>query len=186
MSNKILVVVDMQNDFITGPLGTPEAREIVPKMADYIRERAAAGDTIWFTRDTHFDNYLYTAEGKKLPVEHCIHHTDGWQIASELIDAYEEGTGHRNLLTFDKITFGSTELIENLEWSVIYGAIGPDVEIEFCGVCTDICVVSNVLMTKAYLPEAKISVIEHLCAGVTPAAHIHAIETMKSCHIDII
>ena len=164
---KTLIVVDMQNDFIDGSLGTKEAQDILPKVAAKIREYQEAGDQIIFTRDTHGEDYLETPEGKKLPVEHCIKGTKGWMIAdglevdgAEYIDKPNFGWSHWNEWTFD--------------------------EIEMVGLCTDICVVSNALILKAEFPEVKITVDASCCAGVTPESHEAALLTMKMCQIDVI
>ena len=177
---KILVVVDMQNDFIDGALGTPEAQAIVPKVKAKIEAARANGDRIIFTRDTHDENYLNTMEGKKLPIPHCIKDTYGWEISSELC---------YNGFVIDKKTFGSFYLAEELYDSYCLGQeeFNTNVEeIEFVGLCTDICVISNVMMAKGYLPDMKITVDASCCAGVTPESHKNALEAMKMCHIDII
>lgn len=166
---KVLIVVDMQNDFIDGSLGTPEARAIVPNVKRKIEEYRSRGDEIIFTRDTHTASYLKTNEGKHLPVEHCIIGTDGWQIHKSL-DA-------DNDLIVNKRTFGY------LPWSTwVY----PNWEIELVGLCTDICVVSNALILKATFPEANITVDASCCAGVTPESHNAALTTMKMCQINVI
>ena len=165
--SRVLIVIDMQNDFVTGALGSKEAQAIVPNVQAKIKEYADRGDRIIFTRDTHEENYLDTAEGKKLPVIHCIKGTDGWQIIPQL---EVEGCEY-----IDKPTFGW------LNW----GGFGKHDEIELVGVCTDICVVSNALILKAMYPEAVISVDAGCCAGVTPEKHEAALETMKSCQIDV-
>lgn len=174
---KTLIVVDMQNDFITGPLGTPEAQAIVPNVEKKIKEYRKAGNKIIFTRDTHRKNYLETAEGKKLPVEHCIKGTDGWQIGvSAVLDEYK---------FVDKNTFGYinwTEVFSNY----IYGKCLIEDGIELIGVCTDICVISNALILKATYPEANITVNASCCAGSTPEKHKAALEVMKSCQINVI
>ena len=167
---KILVVVDMQNDFIDGSLGTPEAQLIVPRVIERIKEYERRGDTVIFTKDTHFENYLSTAEGKNLPVEHCIKGTEGHDIPSEILRSHE--------LIFEKLTFGSVELAEYLH--------GVDFdEIELIGLCTDICVISNALLIKAHFPERTVSVAADCCAGVTPDTHAAALTTMKMCQIKI-
>lgn len=170
---KYLIVVDMQNDFIDGSLGTPEAVAIVPAVVDRIRAANREGYKIIATMDTHDENYLDTAEGRKLPVRHCIRGTQGWQIA----DAVKAALGDAVIL--EKPTFGSVRLP---------GLIEPaeDLTIEFLGLCTDICVVSNALLVKAHFPEAKLSVNRACCAGVTPQKHDAALETMASCQIDVI
>ena len=164
---RTLIVVDMQNDFIDGALGTKEAVAIVPSVKAKIREYQERGDEIIFTRDTHQADYLSTPEGKKLPVEHCIEGTHGWQIA--------EGLEVPGCSYINKPTFGWTHWNER-----------TFDEIELIGLCTDICVVSNALILKAMFPEAKITVDASCCAGVTPATHAAALETMKMCQIDVV
>lgn len=173
---KFLIIVDMQNDFITGSLGTPEAQAILPRVVKHIEETPEDVKII-FTQDTHMKNYLDTAEGKKLPIEHCIRGTVGWEIPGVLTNGLDKP------FIFEKPTFGSLELMDYL-----YDHIGKDqdAEIEFCGLCTDICVVSNVLLAKAHFPEAKIVVNSSLCAGATPETHEAALTTMKMCQIDVI
>ncbi len=167
---KILIVVDMQNDFIDGALGTAEAVSIVP----YVKEVIEGFDgKVFFTRDTHFDNYMQTEEGKNLPVPHCIKGTDGWQIRAEL-DAL------RKTEPIDKITFGSTELMDVLRGE------GEIESITFVGLCTDICVISNAMITKAFFPEIPLTVDAKGCAGVTPESHARALEAMKTCQIKVI
>lgn len=170
---KYLIVVDMQNDFIDGTLGTPEAQAIVPAAVARIRRAKDEGWTVIATLDTHEENYLDTAEGRKLPVKHCIRGTHGWMLA-DAIDAALDGAK-----TVKKPTFGSVKLL---------GMIQPadDLTIEFIGLCTDICVVSNALLVKAHFPEAHIAVNSACCAGVTPEKHRAALETMASCQIDIL
>ena len=172
---KNLIVVDMQNDFINGSLGTPEAVSIVPKVADKIR--TFDGEII-VTKDTHFGDYLDSAEGKKLPVEHCIRGTEGWNLHPEIEEALSEKDYH----TLEKLTFGSVDLPDMLF------ELTPDEEIsiELVGLCTDICVVSNALILKAFFPDVNISVDSSCCAGVTPESHESALDTMKSCQIDIL
>ena len=170
-----LVVVDMQKDFVDGSLGTPEAQAIVSGAADKIR--SFEGD-IFVTYDTHFEDYLDTPEGKKLPVPHCIYETDGWELTDELRDLMEEMPHYK----VQKYTFGSVTL-PHLMKEV---ADGDDFTIELIGLCTDICVISNALLLKAQFPELPISVDSSCCAGVTPALHDAALEVMRSCQIDII
>lgn len=170
--SKVLVVVDMQNDFISGSLGTKEAQEIVGKVADKIRKRREEGYEIFLTMDTHEEDYLSTQEGRNLPVEHCIRGSQGWQLADEIAEAARECP------RFEKETFGSRELVLKL------GQMAPE-RIEFIGLCTDICVVSNVLCTKAWLPETPLSVDSNCCAGVTPKSHRAALQTMASCQVEI-
>ena len=169
----ILVVVDMQNDFIDGALGTKEAVAIVPKVVEKIK---GFKGRILYTRDTHSEKYLDTQEGRNLPVPHCIRDTDGWQIREEL-DAL------RKTEPFDKETFGSTDLAGELV------ALNEDEEIgsiTLVGLCTDICVISNALLIKASLPEVPICVDATCCAGVTPESHENALKAMEACQIRII
>ena len=170
---EILVVVDMQNDFVTGPLGTPEARTILPKVAEKVKNFPGR---VLFTRDTHEENYLESREGKALPVPHCIRGTGGWEICPELETLRKEEP-------VDKPTFGSTGLGEVLRAADQYGEkIG---KITLVGVCTDICVISNALLLRAFLPEAEIAVDAACCAGVTPESHQTALRAMKACQIAI-
>jgi nicotinamidase-related amidase len=176
---KTLIVIDMQNDFIYGPLGTPEARAIVPKVKKKIEEYSSRDDAVVFTRDTHSRNYLDTNEGKHLPVEHCILGTDGWNIYDELYDARRMYTQLKIPTVINKSTFGFTN------WS-IYPFIYNADEIELVGVCTDICVISNALILKAVRPDIPITVDASCCAGTTPESHRNALEVMKKCQIEII
>ena len=169
---KILCVIDMQNDFIDGALGTSEAVKIVDNVRRKIEAYRKNGDIVIFTRDTHYENYMETAEGKKLPVPHCIINTHGWQISDKLT------VGESTVI--DKPTFGSVELAD-----YIAGLDGVE-KIEFVGLCTDICVISNALLLKAKLPEVPVSVDSECCAGVTPESHRNALEAMKMCQIEII
>lgn len=171
---KILIVVDMQKDFVDGALGTKEAVAIVPNVLRKIE--SFEGDII-VTYDTHGENYMETQEGKKLPVPHCIKGTDGWQL-DENVQAALKG---RNYVAFEKPTFGSVGLTAYLKNN--YDVTGLDIEL--CGLCTDICVVSNALLLKAHFINAKISVDSFCCAGVTPESHDAALLTMKMCQIDI-
>ncbi|MBR2297206.1 MAG: cysteine hydrolase [Clostridia bacterium] len=170
---KFLIAVDMQNDFIDGALGTPEALGIVGAVKTKIE--GFDGEVI-FTRDTHYENYLESSEGKKLPVEHFIKGTQGWEIRPEL-DALREGNA------IYKPTFGSKELFELLASE---HEKEPIDEITLIGLCTDICVISNAIGIKAFLPEVKIVVDSSCCAGVTPASHENALNAMKMCQIEII
>ena len=165
--NKILIVVDMQNDFVSGSLGTAEARDIVTKVRAKLD--GFDGDVI-FTRDTHNEEYLKTNEGKHLPVEHCIKGSWGWEIIDELKPYVKK--------VIDKPTFGSTELVEYLK-TKNYDSF------ELCGLCTDICVVSNALLIKANFYEAEVSVDSTCCAGATVNSHNSALETMKMCQIEV-
>lgn len=173
--NQFLIVVDMQADFIDGAIGSPEAVAILPAVAQKIRSFPGK---IIFTQDTHDPGYLSTQEGKNLPVEHCIKGTAGWQIHPELLKAAEG----KDVRTFEKPTFGSTQLVE---WLTAENASQPIDGIELVGLCTDICVVSNALLLKAYLPEVPISVDSACCAGTTPDNHKSALVTMASCQIRV-
>lgn len=172
---KLLIVIDMQNDFVDGSLGTEEARVIVPAVVSKIN--GFDGD-IFATYDTHYENYLETAEGKKLPVSHCIKGTHGWNLNSDVQTVLDK-KGYRAI---EKNTFGSIDLpkiiSENYDVSCL--------EIELIGLCTDICVVSNALILKASFPETKITVDADCCAGVTSETHKASLATMKCCQIDIV
>ncbi len=171
---KILVVVDMQNDFIDGSLGTPEAQAIVENVKAKIRSYSA--EDIFATRDTHSADYLSTQEGKKLPVVHCVKGSHGWQIRADIAELL------KNAVIVDKPTFGSTELAQKI--AAI--AKSEEIAVELVGLCTDICVVSNALLLKATLPEMPVSVDSSCCAGVSPATHKAALETMRCCQVDVI
>jgi len=171
--NDILIVVDMQNDFIDGALGTEEAEAIVPRVLEKIR--GFEGRVI-FTRDTHFDNYMDTQEGKNLPVPHCIKDSEGWQIRAELEELRTEPA-------IDKPSFGSVELSAMLARENAENPIGS---VTFIGLCTDICVISNAMLIKAALPEVPVIVDAACCAGVTPESHNNALEAMKMCQISVI
>ena len=171
---RILIVIDMQNDFIDAALGTKEAVAIVAAVKDKIRSYPAA-DVI-ATMDTHGENYMQTQEGKYLPVPHCIRETEGWQIRPDIADLLTEAK------IYEKPTFGSTALAADLRDL----SEKEEIEIELIGLCTDICVVSNALLLKAVMPEVKISVDASCCAGVTPEKHLAALETMRSCQIQVI
>ena len=171
-----LIVVDMQNDFIDGALGTKEAEAIVPNVVKKIQEFHEDGEhRILYTRDTHGENYLETLEGKNLPVEHCIYGTEGWRIIPELVDDCKE---YPDCSFIDKVTFG----YEN--WKDIFGTV-DEYGIELVGLCTDICVVSNALALRMFYPSWNISVDESCCAGVTTKKHKAALEVMKSCQIEV-
>lgn len=171
---KILIVVDMQNDFIDGSLGTAEAAAIVPAVCEKI---CGFDGEIIATLDTHGEDYLNTSEGKKLPIAHCIKGTKGHEICG-CVSAALDG---KECIYVEKPTFGSLDLPEII--ADVYGEDG--LSIELCGLCTDICVVSNALILKARFPEAEISVDSKLCAGVTPTSHESALITMKSCQITV-
>ena len=170
---EVLVVVDMQNDFIDGALGTKEAVAIVPKVAEKIKNFKGL---VLATRDTHEENYLDTQEGTKLPVQHCIRDTRGWELNEEIAELIDGNP-------IDKPTFGSIELGKRLV--ALNEQIGID-KITFVGLCTDICVISNAMLVKAFLPEVPIEVDASCCAGVTPESHERALLAMKSCQITIV
>lgn len=167
---KILVVVDMQNDFITGALGSAEAVKIVPAVVEKVKN---FDGKVIFTRDTHFEDYLDTQEGKNLPVKHCVKDTEGWQICDELKGFAKD--------VVNKITFGSVDLPK-----VIKDATDTVDEIELCGLCTDICVISNAMILKAAFPETKMTVDASCCAGVTPQSHNNALDAMKAVQIEVV
>ncbi len=167
---KLLVVIDMQNDFVTGVLGTPEAEAIVPAVVARVQTALAEGWELVFTRDTHQPDYMTTKEGCYLPVPHCIEGTSGWEI----IDALRPYASR----ILNKPTFGSTALVE------LVGEGGYD-EVELLGLCTDICVVSNALLLKASFPEKTYRLLASCCAGVTPDSHAAALTTMRMCHIEV-
>lgn len=167
---RVLIVVDMQNDFVTGALGTKEAQGVVENVKAKIKSYQEEGQDVVFTRDTHAENYLLTQEGKMLPVPHCVKGTHGWDLIPEIISE------SKGCWFDDKQSFGSTELgtfVKNRKYDLV----------ELIGVCTDICVVSNALLIKAFNPEIPIYVDASCCAGVTPEKHKAALETMKSCQI---
>ena len=167
---RLLIVVDMQNDFISGALGSPQAERILPDVIAKAGEYRQRGDAVLFTRDTHHENYLETQEGRYLPVSHCIAGTDGHLIAG--------GLDTEGCEVFDKGSFGSLGLAEHV-------AAGGYDEIELCGLCTDICVVSNALILKARLPETRVCVDAKCCAGVSVESHEAALLTMKMCQVDV-
>ena len=172
---RFLVAVDLQKDFVDGALGTNEAQAIVPNAVKKIK---SFDGKIFVTFDTHSENYLSTAEGKKLPVTHCVKGTDGWQLNEDIQKALDG----KDYISVEKPTFGLVDLPKLIEKE----ANGEEFEIELIGLCTDICVVSNALLLKANFPEAPIAVDSSCCAGVTPQAHKSALDTMKSCQIDIL
>jgi len=184
ISMKVLIVVDMQNDFIEGSLGTPEAVAVVDKVVKRIED--STDELILFTKDTHQKDYLETPEGKKLPVVHCIEGTQGWEINKKILQAWKnkESTVMLSNLkdnTFNKPVFGSVDLVDFLK------SYPEQIEeIELLGVCTDICVISNGIMIKNTLPNVKVSVNASCCAGVTPQSHKEALNVMSMCQIDII
>ncbi len=172
---KFLVVVDMQKDFVDGSLGTKEAVAIVPNVVKKINE---FDGEIFVTYDTHFENYMDTSEGKRLPVPHCIKGTEGWKLDAKVAAALEG----KKYTEVEKITFGSVDLPD----MIFKAADDEDFTIELVGLCTDICVVSNTLILKANYPEKEIVVDASCCAGVTPESHNAALTTMKMCQINVV
>lgn len=169
---KALIVIDMQNDFVTGALGTPEARDMLPRLVKKLEDIEAEGAVdVIFTQDTHADNYLDTQEGRNLPVVHCIKKTAGWEIVPEL-----QRFTHRAQV-IEKKAFGSTRLPSLIKRYEV---------VEFAGVCTDICVVSNALLIKAFYPEQRVQIDAACCAGTTPEAHRQALNVMRNCQCRII
>ena len=171
---KLLIVIDMQNDFIDAALGTKEAVAIVDAVKEKIRSYPT--ENVIATMDTHAENYLKTQEGRNLPVVHCVKGTDGWQIRPEIADLL------KGAKIYEKPTFGSTAMAADLREE----SEKEEIELELIGLCTDICVVSNALLLKASMPEVKITVDAACCAGVTPEKHAAALETMRSCQIHVI
>ncbi len=172
---KILVVVDMQNDFIDGALGTKEAQAVVGPVMEKIRLYPAKD--VVYTMDTHGEDYLDTQEGKNLPVTHCVRGTGGWQVRPEIAQLLAGAKA------YEKPTFGSVALAEDLK--AMAEETQDGIEIELVGLCTDICVVSNALLLKAYMPQVHIAVDASCCAGVTPEKHHAALETMRSCQVEV-
>ena len=176
MRNKVLIIVDMQHDFIDGSLANESAKKIIPS----IKKELESGEYshIIFTRDTHDSNYLSTSEGKHLPVEHCIKDTEGWEINEDLLDTARY---YNDSITFlNKPTFGSLELLSHIQ------SCGNFEEVVFVGTCTDICVISNALILKAMEPNIEISVIADCCAGTNLDRHISALDVMETCQINVI
>ena len=171
---KILIVIDMQNDFIDAALGTKEAAAIVDSVKEKIRSYPS--ENVIATMDTHQENYMETQEGQNLPVIHCIKGTDGWRIRPDIAELLKAAK------IYEKPTFGSTAMAADLK------ALSEkeEIDLELIGLCTDICVVSNALLLKATMPEVKISVDASCCAGVTPKKHIAALETLRSCQIHVV
>ena len=178
---KVLVVVDMQKDFVDGALGSPEARAIVPNVAEKVKKYTEMEDgLVVYTKDTHFSDYMYTREGRYLPVMHCIFETEGWEIVPEVLN--DQAT----VVIFNKETFGYSAIAEEIGY-IVNGEMDQEIDsIEVCGLCTDICVVSNALILKANFPNIPFTVDSSCCAGVTPEKHEAALEVMRSCQIDVI
>ena len=171
---KVLIVVDMQNDFIDGSLGTPEAQAIVSNVVKKVEEFRKENDIIFFTKDTHRDDYLNTLEGKYLPVEHCIYDTHGWYLCDEIGEEYV-----LNNFVLLKNTFGFCD------WDIYLGR-NFEGTIEICGLCTDICVISNALILRSLYPNVEIICDASCCAGTTPERHKEALDVMRSCQIQVI
>ena len=168
---KALVVIDMQNDFIDGSLGTPEAKAIVLSVSEKVKKALDEGVKVIFTQDTHHGDYLSTAEGKKLPVEHCIKPSHGWALATPLIPFAKDA------VVLEKSVFGAAGLSS---------LVSDCDEITLAGLCTDICVIVNAMLIKTFLPEATLRVYSSACAGTTPESHVRALEAMKMCQIEIL
>ena len=175
---KALVVIDMQNDFVTGSLGSARAQTIVGRVKQKVAKFEERGDLVVFTRDAHDGGYLDTFEGANLPVEHCMQGTPGFEIVDELLPLAEKADA-----TIDKPTFGSFELLDFLAPYVESGEVA---EIELCGLCTDICVVANAILLRTKFHETPIKVDASCCAGVTENSHESALQTMRSCQIQIL
>lgn len=177
-----LIVIDMQNDFIDGPLGSPAAQAIVPKVKRRIADYLLHGDDVYFTRDTHFDNYRSTYEGRRLPIKHCLEFSKGWEVNSELTSLF-----NGKIKYIDKSTFGyefwHCAFAHDPDFYINHG---DDITIEIVGVCTDICVVTNALILHTLYPEAEIVVNAACCAGTTPEAHKAALQVLKSCQIEVV
>ncbi len=174
---KLLVVVDMQNDFINGALGTQEAQAIVNNVAEKIAQYRKDGQKVVFTMDTHTEEYLHTQEGRNLPVKHCIKGTNGWELCSAVKCAADLS----ECAVYPKEAFGSRQFA--LDWE--RGVFADVDEVELVGLCTDICVISNAMLIKAFAPEVPVRVDASCCAGVTPQSHENALEAMKMCQIEI-
>lgn len=180
--NKILIVVDMQNDFINGSLGSEAAQAIVPNVVSKIKN--FDGDCIIVTMDTHKSNYLETQEGKKLPVEHCIENTNGWRINTQVAEALEKGCPVHTLM---KSTFGAKNIADMINSAMQLQNIDEkNLEIELVGLDTDICVISNAILIKAFFLDAQVKIDSSCCAGTSTTAHECALEVAKSCQIDVI
>ena len=180
MKTEILIVVDMQTDFVDGALGSAEAVAIVPNVVKKIA--AFQGQQLIVTQDTHFENYMDTQEGKKLPVPHCIKGTEGWAIHPDVAMTIAEKQS--DVKYIEKVTFGSTSL--PTEFEAFAASEGKELEITLIGLCTDICVISNAMILKAHYPEATIIIDANCCAGVTPDSHKNALSAMQMCQIEVI
>jgi nicotinamidase-related amidase len=188
---KILIVVDMQNDFIDGALGSPMAEAIVDNVAKKIHEYSDNNDIILFTKDTHYSSdYLVTEEGRNLPVKHCILGTHGWMIKDGLLEQVDACKKH-NSWVVRKPTFGAEDLIKVLRYKVSDitnsdNEDGSGFTVELVGLCTDICVISNAVIAKTALPNAHIVVDAACCAGVTPESHDTAIKAMQAIMVEVL
>lgn len=181
MIKKALVIVDMQNDFLDGVLGNERCLATVPEVVNLIKE--GGYNSLVYTQDTHQDNYLKTQEGRRLPVEHCIEGTDGWKVNDSVMSAIEEYKENQKgcIFNFNKGSFGGLQLI-----TICMNELQDYDEIHFCGVCTGICVISNMMIAKAAVPEIRLCLVEKACACVTEESHKTAIEALKTCQVDII
>ena len=177
---KITIVIDMQNDFLTGSLANPDAVSIIPSVLDQIKN----SDYVMYTRDTHGENYLETQEGKNLPVPHCVEGTHGWQIVDELDPHSIADIKMWHIV--NKPTFGDVNIWMDMYFADLVNWNGEGVEVTFCGTCTDICVVSNAMIVKSLYPELVVNVKADACAGLTPEKHNAALDVMSSCQINII
>lgn len=181
---KVAVIVDMQKDFTTGSLGNEACETVIPKIVDVIAD--GAYDEVFLTRDTHDEHYPETQEGRKLPVVHTRKGEEGWQIVPAIMEAVKANYDADRIHVIDKPTFGSEELMQSIkDIAKNYKKYG-ELQVDFMGVCTGICVISNVLPAKMAAPEAIIRVIDSACACVTPESHRTAIEAMRTCQVDIV
>ena len=182
--------VDVQNDFITGALANPEASKRVSKIADAIENHCKSGGLLWLTMDTHYSDYLSTLEGQKLPVEHCIKYSKGWELAPELIEVLSN-INKNQYAVVKKSTFGSTALASAIVSRLkSFGLQGPEIKgsinrIRVYGFCTDICVISNAMILRAEFPNTRIEILSGCCAGTSREAHENALSVMRQCQIDI-
>ena len=173
---KVLVIIDMQKDLCSGTLANPAAAALIPAIKERILDARKNNEMVIFTQDTHMEDYMSTLEGEKLPVEHCIYQTEGWEIVDELKD--------EAALCILKPTFMGFDLISRIE--TVAAAMNESVEIEVCGVCTDICIISNLLMLRGAFPNSIIKINQNLCAGTSKEKHEMALEIAKSCMIEVI
>lgn len=184
---KVLVVVDMQNDFITGTLGTKEAVAIVPNVVKKIEQHQRDGSVIAFTLDTHRQNYLDTLEGKNLPVKHCIRGEHGWELNNDVARAFtQEYYENTVLISVFKNTFGGKDLVTEIEKILNKNDFETVDEIELVGLCGNICVIANAILLKSYFPEILITVDTSCIASTIPEANVRTIQQMKDLQINII